>query len=211
MTAALRRRSAEFAARGTPTACRPAPHRSQAHRAPRAGRHRVGLPQSVQRGRPPAPPWFTAPPARRAPLSLSCSASSARRTWRRRRPPPVPKAASTRTESGWPVPEPAAETVADPLGDGGGDSPPPPRGADGLGVTPGHRRRPTARRDGLGRPLGFTVTGGNANDCTRFTAVMQADSRARIGPSGPTRSATLSAADATADNPWPSTTRFTGA
>ncbi|MEU7736843.1 IS5 family transposase [Streptomyces griseus] len=28
--------------------------------------------------------------------------------------------------------------------------------------------------DGRGRPLGFVVTGGNTNDCTRFTAVMEA-------------------------------------
>lgn len=26
--------------------------------------------------------------------------------------------------------------------------------------------------DGRGRPLGFILTGGNTNDCTRFTAVM---------------------------------------
>ncbi|NED72104.1 transposase, partial [Streptomyces sp. SID9944] len=28
--------------------------------------------------------------------------------------------------------------------------------------------------DGRGRPLGFVVTGGSTNDCTRFTAVMEA-------------------------------------
>ncbi|GLW75139.1 hypothetical protein Kpho02_74360 [Kitasatospora phosalacinea] len=39
--------------------------------------------------------------------------------------------------------------------------------------------------DGRGRPLGFVLTGGNRNDCTRFEAVM-ADIRVpRIGPGRP--------------------------
>ncbi|MFF1649433.1 transposase [Streptomyces sp. NPDC058240] len=33
--------------------------------------------------------------------------------------------------------------------------------------------------DALGRPLAFTVTGGNTNDCTQFTAVMDAIPRTR--------------------------------
>ncbi|MFH8346300.1 IS5 family transposase [Streptomyces sp. NPDC018045] len=36
--------------------------------------------------------------------------------------------------------------------------------------------------DALGRPLAFTVTGGNANDCTQFTAVMDAIRVPRPGP-----------------------------
>ncbi|MZE46193.1 transposase, partial [Streptomyces sp. SID5477] len=39
--------------------------------------------------------------------------------------------------------------------------------------------------DGRGRPLGFVVTGGNANDCTRFIAVMEAIRVPRIGPGRP--------------------------
>lgn len=39
--------------------------------------------------------------------------------------------------------------------------------------------------DGLGRPLGFTVTGGNTNDCTQFTAVMEAIRVPRLGPGRP--------------------------
>ncbi|MEU2485563.1 IS5 family transposase [Streptomyces sp. NPDC012617] len=39
--------------------------------------------------------------------------------------------------------------------------------------------------DGQGRPLGFVVTGGNTNDCTRFTAVMEAIRVPRIGPGRP--------------------------
>ncbi len=39
--------------------------------------------------------------------------------------------------------------------------------------------------DGRGRPLVFVVTGGNANDCTRFTAVMEAIRVSRIGPGRP--------------------------
>ncbi|MFF8351805.1 transposase, partial [Cellulosimicrobium funkei] len=39
-------------------------------------------------------------------------------------------------------------------------------------------RRPASKIhlacDALGRPLAFTVTGGNTNDCTQFTAVMDA-------------------------------------
>ncbi|MEU6934573.1 IS5 family transposase, partial [Streptomyces sp. NPDC046374] len=38
--------------------------------------------------------------------------------------------------------------------------------------------------DGQGRPLAFVVTGGNTNDCTRFTAVMER-SGCRIGPGRP--------------------------
>lgn len=37
----------------------------------------------------------------------------------------------------------------------------------------------------MGRPLAFTVTGGNANDCTQFTAVMQAIRVPRPGPGRP--------------------------
>ncbi|MGW0495179.1 IS5 family transposase [Streptomyces sp. NPDC003007] len=39
--------------------------------------------------------------------------------------------------------------------------------------------------DGRGRPLGFVVTGGNTNDCTRFTAVMEQIRVPRIGPGRP--------------------------
>ncbi|MFG2836502.1 IS5 family transposase [Streptomyces zaomyceticus] len=39
--------------------------------------------------------------------------------------------------------------------------------------------------DGLGRPLAFVVTAGNTNDCTRFTAVMEAIRVPRIGPGRP--------------------------
>ncbi|MEU2236921.1 IS5 family transposase [Streptomyces vietnamensis] len=39
--------------------------------------------------------------------------------------------------------------------------------------------------DGLGRPLGFVLSGGNANDCTRFEQVMGAISVPRAGPGRP--------------------------
>ncbi|WP_241200593.1 IS5 family transposase [Streptomyces sp. ADI92-24] len=39
--------------------------------------------------------------------------------------------------------------------------------------------------DGRGRPLAFVVTGGNSNDCTRFTTVMDAIRVPRIGPGRP--------------------------
>lgn len=39
--------------------------------------------------------------------------------------------------------------------------------------------------DALGRPLAFTVTGGNTNDCTQFTAVMEAIRVPRTGPGRP--------------------------
>ncbi|GGU97311.1 IS5 family transposase [Streptomyces litmocidini] len=39
--------------------------------------------------------------------------------------------------------------------------------------------------DGRGRPLGFVVTGGNTNDRTRFTTVMEAIKVPRIGPGRP--------------------------
>ncbi|MEV4944085.1 IS5 family transposase [Streptomyces zaomyceticus] len=39
--------------------------------------------------------------------------------------------------------------------------------------------------DGRGRPLGFVLTGGNINDCTRFTAVMETIRVPRIGPGRP--------------------------
>ncbi|MGW4777090.1 IS5 family transposase [Streptomyces filamentosus] len=39
--------------------------------------------------------------------------------------------------------------------------------------------------DGRGRPLGFVLTGGNTNDCTRFTAVMETIRVPRIGPGRP--------------------------
>ncbi|MFK8847514.1 IS5 family transposase [Streptomyces sp. Ac-502] len=39
--------------------------------------------------------------------------------------------------------------------------------------------------DALGRPLAFTVTGGNTNDCTQFTAVMDAIRVPRPGPGRP--------------------------
>ncbi|EFF89350.1 IS4 family transposase [Streptomyces sp. e14] len=39
--------------------------------------------------------------------------------------------------------------------------------------------------DGRGRPLGFVVTGGSTNDCTRFTAVMEAIRVPRLGPGRP--------------------------
>lgn len=37
----------------------------------------------------------------------------------------------------------------------------------------------------MGRPLAFTVTGGNTNDCTQFTAVMKAIRVPRLGPGRP--------------------------
>ncbi|MFE0444972.1 IS5 family transposase [Streptomyces fungicidicus] len=39
--------------------------------------------------------------------------------------------------------------------------------------------------DAVGRPLAFTVTGGNTNDCTQFTAVMDAIRVPRPGPGRP--------------------------
>ncbi|WP_394816836.1 IS5 family transposase [Streptomyces lonegramiae] len=39
--------------------------------------------------------------------------------------------------------------------------------------------------DGVGRPLALTVTGGNTNDCTQFTAVMEAIRVPRVGPGRP--------------------------
>ncbi|GAA2239175.1 hypothetical protein GCM10010232_27620 [Streptomyces amakusaensis] len=39
--------------------------------------------------------------------------------------------------------------------------------------------------DGDGRPLAFVLTGGNTNDCTQFTAVMDAIRVPRIGPGRP--------------------------
>ncbi|MEU7510364.1 IS5 family transposase [Streptomyces lavendulae] len=40
-------------------------------------------------------------------------------------------------------------------------------------------------RDGTGRPLAFVLTSGNINDCTQFTAVMDAIRVPRIGPGRP--------------------------
>ncbi|SOE60443.1 Transposase [Streptomyces sp. OV198] len=37
----------------------------------------------------------------------------------------------------------------------------------------------------MGRPLAFTITGGNTNDCTQFTAVMEAIRVPRLGPGRP--------------------------
>ncbi len=39
--------------------------------------------------------------------------------------------------------------------------------------------------DAVGRPLAFVLTGGNTNDCTQFTAVMEAIRVPRIGPGRP--------------------------
>ncbi|MQY39820.1 IS5 family transposase IS1650 [Streptomyces sp. RB17] len=39
--------------------------------------------------------------------------------------------------------------------------------------------------DGAGRPLAFTVTGGNTKDCTQFIAVMEAIRVPRMGPGRP--------------------------
>ncbi|WP_425269763.1 IS5 family transposase [Kitasatospora cineracea] len=39
--------------------------------------------------------------------------------------------------------------------------------------------------DGRGRPLGFVLTGGNTNDCTRFEAVLESIRVPRIGPGRP--------------------------
>ncbi|MEI5519748.1 IS5 family transposase [Streptomyces brasiliscabiei] len=39
--------------------------------------------------------------------------------------------------------------------------------------------------DSVGRPLAFTLTGGNTNDCTQFTAVMEAIRVPRVGPGRP--------------------------
>jgi transposase len=39
--------------------------------------------------------------------------------------------------------------------------------------------------DGLGRPLGFVLSGGNANDCTRFEQVMGSITVPRVGPGRP--------------------------
>ncbi|MCX4804764.1 IS5 family transposase [Streptomyces sp. NBC_01214] len=39
--------------------------------------------------------------------------------------------------------------------------------------------------DGTGRPLAFVLTGGNTNDCTQFTAVMDAIRVPRTGPGRP--------------------------
>ncbi|QLJ02774.1 transposase [Streptomyces sp. NEAU-sy36] len=47
--------------------------------------------------------------------------------------------------------------------------------------------------DGRGRPLGFVVTGGSTNDCTQFTAVMEAIRVPRLGPGRPRMLRTWSA------------------
>ncbi|MFD4318998.1 IS5 family transposase [Streptomyces sp. NPDC058548] len=39
--------------------------------------------------------------------------------------------------------------------------------------------------DGLGRPLALVITGGNTNDCTQFTAVIEAIRVPRLGPGRP--------------------------
>ncbi|XES01390.1 transposase [Streptomyces sp. S1D4-11] len=39
--------------------------------------------------------------------------------------------------------------------------------------------------DAVGRPLALVLTGGNANDCTQFTMVMEAIWAPRIGPGRP--------------------------
>nr|WP_323185052.1 IS5 family transposase [Kitasatospora purpeofusca] len=39
--------------------------------------------------------------------------------------------------------------------------------------------------DGRGRPLGFVLTGGNTNDCTRLEAVLEAIRVPRVGPGRP--------------------------
>ncbi|MBI0293359.1 IS630 family transposase [Streptomyces sp. PRKS01-29] len=39
--------------------------------------------------------------------------------------------------------------------------------------------------DAFGRPLAFVITGGNSNDCTQFTAVMEAIRVPRMGPGRP--------------------------
>ncbi|MFE1782222.1 IS5 family transposase [Streptomyces sp. NPDC059506] len=39
--------------------------------------------------------------------------------------------------------------------------------------------------DGAGRPLAFTLTGGNTNDCTQFVAVIEAIRVPRVGPGRP--------------------------
>nr|WP_302888852.1 transposase [Streptomyces sp. NEAU-Y11] len=39
--------------------------------------------------------------------------------------------------------------------------------------------------DGLGRPLALVLTGGNTNDCTQFTAVMEAIRVPRLGSGRP--------------------------
>ncbi|WP_327597049.1 IS5 family transposase [Streptomyces chartreusis] len=39
--------------------------------------------------------------------------------------------------------------------------------------------------DAFGRPLAFVVTGGNTNDCTQFTTVMEAIRVPRVGPGRP--------------------------
>ncbi|EFL03090.1 transposase (IS4 family) [Streptomyces sp. SPB78] len=39
--------------------------------------------------------------------------------------------------------------------------------------------------DAVGRPLALTLTGGNTNDCTQFTAVMEAVRVPRVGPGRP--------------------------
>ncbi|QZZ33163.1 transposase [Streptomyces sp. ST1015] len=40
-------------------------------------------------------------------------------------------------------------------------------------------------RDALGHPLAFSVTGGNTNNCTQFTTVMDAIRVPRSGPGRP--------------------------
>ncbi|WP_406086465.1 transposase [Kitasatospora purpeofusca] len=39
--------------------------------------------------------------------------------------------------------------------------------------------------DGRGRPLGFVLTGGNTNDCTRLEAVLEDIRVPRVGPGRP--------------------------
>ncbi len=102
MTAALRRRSAEFVALWDThdVGLRRTDHKRIVH--PTLGVIELDSTVCSARTAAGASCGSRLRPVPRAPLSSSCCASSARRTWRRPRAPPAPKAASTRAESLWP-------------------------------------------------------------------------------------------------------------
>ncbi|MFJ5521234.1 IS5 family transposase [Streptomyces griseoluteus] len=66
----------------------------------------------------------------------------------------------------------------------------PRKGGPGGGEAPGRSRGGLTSKihlacDGLGRPLAFTLTGGNVNDCTQLEPVLDQIKIARPGPGRP--------------------------
>ena len=74
---------------------------------------------------------------------------------------------------------PSSEPTSTPAGRKGLRNPALDRSRDGLNSTI------HLVCDALGRPLAFVLTGGNTNDCTQFTAVMEAIRVPRIGRGRP--------------------------